>query len=563
MKLKNSYFFTLRENQKNEDSISGNLLVRGGFIKKSSAGIYMILPLGKRVLDEIEKIIREELNAINCQELTMPCMISEDIFIKSGRRAGFGNSMFSLKDRFSKPYVLGPTHEELFALAGQMKIHSYKDLPFSLYQIQTKFRDEPRPRYGLIRVREFVMKDSYTFDRNEEELNISYQKQFNAYVNIMNRLQLDYKIVKADTGVMGGLLSEEFQAICDIGEDTLVLNEAGDYASNLEIAQCINEKVPLQDALPFEKVMTPNAKSIEEVSQFFNQPSTQFVKTLLYLADGEIVAALVRGNREVNETKLRKVLGVNEVILVSEEDLKQSSLKTVVGFVGPIGLNCRIIMDEEISYMSNFITGANEKDFHFKNVNTKDFKADIIADIRFIQENDLSPNGNGRVYFKKGIEVGNTFKLGTKYSEMLDLHYLDQNNQSQPVWMGSYGIGVGRCMAAIVEQNNDENGIIWPTAIAPYKLCIIPISSNDTAQVELSEKLYELFNKQYATLLDNRDERPGVKFKDMELIGIPLRIVVGKKAAEQIVEVKSRDGSINTEVSINELASFVDQFMGK
>ncbi len=559
MKLKNSFFYTLRENVKDEDSISSNLLVRAGMIKKSSAGVYMLLPLGYKVIENIEKIIKEEMDKTGAQQLQMPALISEDVYVQSGRRANFGNSMFSLKDRFNKPFVLGPTHEELFALAAAMKIRSYKDMPFSLYQIQTKFRDEPRPRYGLIRVREFMMKDAYTFDTNEEGLDIAYKKQFDAYVNIFNRLKLDYRIVKADTGVMGGLLSEEFQAVSAIGEDVLVLCDSCDYASNLEVSKCINTKMDKEEPKQMEMMETPNAKTIEEVANFLNLEKERFVKTLIYLVDNKPYAIMVRGNREVNETKVRKLLQANDIEL-APSNIVEEVTNAQVGFAGPINIKCPIIMDEEVSYMSNFIVGANKTNYHYINVNTSDFEAQYIADIRQIQENDICPICGGKIHFKHGIEVGNTFKLGTKYSKALNLEYLDANNKLNPVWMGSYGIGLGRCMAAIAEQYNDENGLIWPLSIAPYKLSIVVISTKDEAQNNLANKIYDYFtSKGIDVLLDDRDERPGVKFKDMDLIGIPYRITVGKKSIENIVEFKSRNSEEKLELTLDDLFKKLDQ----
>ena len=563
MKLKNSFFYTLRENVKDEDSISSNLLVRAGMIKKSSAGVYMLLPLGYKVIENIEKIIKEEMDKTGAQQLQMPALISEDVYIQSGRRANFGNSMFSLKDRFNKPFVLGPTHEELFALAAAMKIRSYKDMPFSLYQIQTKFRDEPRPRYGLIRVREFMMKDAYTFDTNEEGLNIAYKKQFAAYVNIFNRLKLDYRIVKADTGVMGGLLSEEFQAVSAIGEDVLVLCDSCDYASNLEVSKCINTKMPKEEPKQMEMMETPNAKTIEEVANFLNLDKDRFVKTLIYLIDDKPYAIMVRGNREVNETKVRKLLQGNNIELAPASIVEEVT-NAQVGFAGPINIKCPIIMDEEVSFMSNFIVGANKTDYHYINVNTSDFKAEYVADIRQIQENDICPICGGKIHFKHGIEVGNTFKLGTKYSKALNLEYLDANNKLNPVWMGSYGIGLGRCMAAIAEQYNDENGLIWPLSIAPYKLSIVVISTKDEAQNNLANKIYDYFtSKGIDVLLDDRDERPGVKFKDMDLIGIPYRITVGKNAINNIVEFKPRNSDEKQELNIDELFEKLDDIFAQ
>ena len=561
MKLKNSFFYTLRENVKDEDSISSNLLVRAGMIKKSSAGVYMLLPLGYKVIENIEKIIKEEMDKTGAQQLQMPALISEDVYIQSGRRANFGNSMFSLKDRFNKPFVLGPTHEELFALAAAMKIRSYKDMPFSLYQIQTKFRDEPRPRYGLIRVREFMMKDAYTFDTNEEGLNIAYKKQFAAYVNIFNRLKLDYRIVKADTGVMGGLLSEEFQAVSAIGEDVLVLCDSCDYASNLEVSKCINTKMPKEEPKQMEMMETPNAKTIEEVANFLNLDKDRFVKTLIYLIDDKPYAIMVRGNREVNETKVRKLLQGNNIELAPASIVEEVT-NAQVGFAGPINIKCPIIMDEEVSFMSNFIVGANKTDYHYINVNTSDFKAEYVADIRQIQENDICPICGGKIHFKHGIEVGNTFKLGTKYSKALNLEYLDANNKLNPVWMGSYGIGLGRCMAAIAEQYNDENGLIWPLSIAPYKLSIVVISTKDEAQNNLANKIYDYFtSKGIDVLLDDRDERPGVKFKDMDLIGIPYRITVGKNAINNIVEFKARTETDKQDLTYDEVITKLESIL--
>lgn len=556
MRLKNSFFFTLRENVKDEDSVSSNLLVRAGYIKKTSAGVYMMLPLGYRVLEKIKKIIREEMDATGCQELLMPALIPEDIYVASGRRAGFGASMFSLKDRKGQPYVLGPTHEELFAIAAKMQIRSYKDMPFSLYQFETKFRDEPRPRYGLIRVREFIMKDAYTFDKDEEGLNIAYEKQFNAYKNVMDRLHLDYRIVRADTGVMGGLLSEEFQAVTPLGEDILVLCGSCDFASNIEVAECKPAiAVEETEAENYELVETPNARTIEEVTDFLKQDVIHFVKTLIYSVDGSPVAVMVRGDRDVNETKLRKMLNANEVELADPETV-QKVTHAEIGFAGPVGIDCPVYADEEVTHMHNFIVGANKTGYHLMNVNNRDFTVNGTGDLRNIQEGDICPNCGGRIHFAHGIEVGNTFKLGTKYSKALDLQYLDSNNQLQYVWMGSYGIGPGRAMAAIVEQNADENGINWPKELAPYQVAVVQISMKDEVQTEMANKLHDELEKAgFEVILDDRDERPGVKFKDMELIGIPYRITVGRGAKDGIVELKSRTGE-SEEVSANDV---VDQ----
>ncbi|MBR3363549.1 MAG: proline--tRNA ligase [Solobacterium sp.] len=543
MKLKNSYFFTLRENVKDEDSISSNLLVRAGYIKKSSAGIYMMLPLGYKVLQNIMAIIRDEMNKTGAQELLMPALIPEDVYVASGRRDGFGKSMFSLRDRKGMPYVLGPTHEELFAAAAKMQIRSYKDMPFALYQFETKFRDEPRPRYGLIRVREFIMKDSYTFDKDEAGLDEAYAKQFNAYKNIMDRLHLDYRIVRADTGVMGGLLSEEFQALTPMGEDILVLCDNCDLSSNIEVAACKSEPVTVEENLEeVTLVETPHSRTIEEVTDFLQKDVKKFVKTLIYDVDGEPVAVMVRGDRDVNEVKLRKLLNANEVALADPE-MVVAATGADIGFAGPIGIKCKLVEDEEVTHMFNFITGANKTGYHYTGVNQKDFKADVTGDVRNIQEGDICPVCGGRIHFAHGIEVGNTFKLGTKYAKAMDLQYLDANNKLQYVWMGSYGIGPARAMAALAEQNADENGINWPADIAPYQVAVVVISMKDEQQVEAAEKIHdELDAAGIEVILDNRDERPGVKFKDMELIGIPYRITVGRGIKDGMVEFKPRVG---------------------
>ncbi len=556
MKCKNSFFYTLRENVKDEDSKSSNYLVRSGMIKKSSSGVYMILPLGLKVIRKIEDIIREEMDDTGCQELIMPALIPEEVYIASGRREGFGNSMFSLKDRFSKPFVLGPTHEELFAMAASMHIQSYKDLPFSLYQFQTKFRDEPRPRYGLIRVREFIMKDAYTFDKDEEGLHIAYMKQFNAYKNIFDRLHLDYKIVKADTGVMGGLLSEEFQAVSDIGEDILVLCDSCDLSSNLEIAACLPIVEEATDLKEKECIHTPNAKTIEEVTNFLQEDSKKFVKTLIYMVDNKPVACMVRGDHEVNEVKLRKLFKATTIELASPTVVEQVT-SAIVGFAGPIGIKCTLVADKTVMNMHNFITGANKTDYHYKNVNVSDFKADYIEDIRNICEGDRCQCG-GHITFKRGIEVGNTFKLGTKYSKALGLEYLNSDNHLQPVWMGSYGIGPARCMAAIAEQFADDDGIAWPSNVAPFHVAIVVISIKDEIQMALATQLYETLKKhKIDVILDDRDERPGVKFKDMDLIGIPYRITVGKKAGDNIIEFKQRGEKDSVDYTVEEIVGIL------
>ena len=564
MKLSKSYFYTLRENVKDEDSTSGNLLVRAGMIKKSSSGIYMIMPMGKRVLKKIEEIVREEMDAAGAQELLMPAMIPEEIYEKSGRREAFGSNMFALKDRYQKNYVLGPTHEELFTMAAMMKGSSYKDFPYNLYQIQTKFRDETRPRDGLIRVREYIMKDAYSFDIDEAGLQESYMKMFQAYKNIMDRCNLNYKIVKADTGAMGGSLSEEFQAITEIGEDVVVTCEGCDFSSNLEITEVIDTGRPSDvEALDMEIVETPDAKTIEDVAAFFQKSVNDFVKTLIYSIDGKTMAFLLKGDRELNETKVLKLLQANEMELASFDEVERVT-HARVGFAGPIGLECPIIMDREVANMKNFIVGANKTDHHIKNVNLKDFTVETVADIAQVHEGDICPKCGKPLKFCKGIEVGNTFKLGTKYAKALGLEYQDVNNKLHPVEMGCYGFGLERCMAAIVEQHNDASGIIWPTSVAPFEVAVVVVSSKDDEQMRIGNELYEALKKEgIDVLLDDRKERPGVKFKDMELIGIPYRITVGRGIKDGNVEFRARTADENSDVSLHEIVDMVKKELQK
>ena len=560
MKLKNSYFYTLRENAKDEDSTSGNLLVRSGMIRKVSSGIYMYLPLGLKVLDNIKKIIKEEMDKTGATELLMPSLIPEDIYDVCGRNQALGSSMFHLKDRYNKPYVLGPTHEELFTIAAKSMVRSYKDLPFTIYQDAPKYRDEARPRFGLIRVREFFMKDAYSFDKDEEGLSVSYQKMYDAYKNIFDRIGLNYAIVRADTGVMGGSLSEEFQAITDIGEDVLVLCDKCDYASNMEIAthKIENKEETKKD---LELVATPNVKTIDEVCNYLNLDVTKSVKALLMNINDELVAFFIRGDRELNETKVTKLLNCEEVLFASDELISKSN--AVPGYTGPINLNgAKIIIDEEVKTMTNFVVGANKEGYHYINANLSDFNYDLCADIVNVKENDICPNCGGKLYFKKGIEVGNTFKLGTKYSEKFGLTYLDENNKSNPVVMGCYGIGPGRILASLVEQNNDEKGIIFPLSVAPFKVCIAALNTKDETCMEVANKLYdELNNAGIDTLLDDRDERPGIKFNDLDLLGIPIRITLGKKLSENKVEFKLRKENESIDLDLNDVVNHIKEYL--
>ncbi len=560
MKLKDSYFFTLREDARDEDSASGNLLVKAGYIKKTSAGIYMMLPLGLRVEEKIEKIIRKHMNNAGSQEVKMPALIASEYYENSGRLKGFGPSIFKLKDRTGKDLVLGPTHEELFAYASKSMIRSYKDMPFNLYQIQTKFRDEPRARFGLIRVKEFVMKDAYSFDTDEQGLDVSYKKMFDAYKAIFDEVGLNYRIVKADTGIMGGLLSEEFQAITPVGEDSVIYCDCG-YSSNEEVAELVSSPSN-EPEKELTEVETPHAKTIEEVCDFLKLDPKKSVKALLMNINDELVVLFIRGDRELNENKVCKLLNCAEVNFADDSLIATSN--AVPGFTGPIGLNAKIVVDKEVMNMKNFCCGANKESYHYINANPKDFKADIIGDISNVKEGDICPICGKPLKMTKGIEVGNTFKLGTKYSKALDLSYLNKENKLEDVWMGSYGIGVGRTMAAVVEQNNDAKGIVWPLNIAPYHAIILIMVTKDETQCNIANDLYDKLNKLgVETILDDRNERPGVKFNDAELIGIPYRITVGKKASEGIVELKKRDEDEVKEMTIDEVINFLNEVVNK
>lgn len=554
MKLNNSFFFTLREDAKDEESKSGNLLVRSGMIKKVGAGIYMFLPMGLRTLDKIKKIVKEEMDNAGAQELLMPSLIPSDYYETCGRVEAFGNDMFNLKDRSNKPLVLGPTHEELFTIAAKTMVRSYKDLHFTLYQQADKFRDEPRPRYGLIRVREFIMKDAYSFDRDEESLDVSYNIMKQAYNKIYDRLGIDYKIVKADCGAMGGTLSEEYQAVTDIGEDTLVLCDSCDYSTNLEVSECLSPLNSDEKEEQMTLVETPHQETIEDVCKYLKLDVKKSVKALLMNVNDELVVFFVRGDRDLNENKVCKLLGVKEINFADDNLIATSN--AVPGYTGPVDLNCKVIIDNEVLKIKNFCCGANKEGYHYINVNAKDIKYDMVADIANVKEGDICPHCGGKLYFKKGIEIGNLFKLGTKYAEKLGLTYLDENNQEQVVTMGCYGIGVGRILASIIEQNNDEHGMILPMNVAPYQVSLVQIDMKNSEQTEIAEKIYnELRKNNIEVIYDNRDERPGVKFKDMDLIGIPLRITIGKKISDNLAELKFRSTGEQIEISLDEIVN--------
>ena len=560
MKISKSFFFTLREDAKDEESKSGNLLVRSGMIKKVGAGIYMFLPMGLKTIDKIKQIVKEEMDNAGAQELLMPSLIPSEYYEKCGRVEAFGNDMFNLHDRYNKNLVLGPTHEELFTIAAKAMVNSYKDLHFTLYQQADKFRDEPRPRYGLIRVREFIMKDAYSFDKDEENLNISYDNMKQAYNKIYDRLGINYKIVRSDCGAMGGTLSEEYQAITDIGEDTIVLCDKCGYSSNLEVTECLSKINDQEKELELQIVETPHQETIEDVCRYLKIDVKKSVKALLMNVNNELVVFFIRGDRELNESKVCKVLNCQEVNFANDELIATSN--AVPGYTGPINLKAKIVIDNEILKMKNFCCGANKEGYHYINANLKDFKYDLAADIVNVKEDDICPNCGGNIYFKKGIEIGNLFKLGTKYAEKLGLTYLDENNIEHPVVMGCYGLGVGRILASIIEQNNDENGLILPMNIAPYQVALVQIDMKNNEQTQIAEDIYEELQKHNIEVIyDDRDERPGVKFKDMDLIGIPLRITIGKKIAEGKIEFKERRTGNQEDVDIKDIVNKIVEYI--
>ncbi len=555
MRVSKLFMATQREIPADAEIPSHQLMLRAGMIRKCASGIYSFMPIGLRSYKKVENIIREEMDRAGAQELIMPALLTAETYQASGRWEKFGPEMFRLEDRGGRPFCLGPTHEEPFTEAVRDTIRSYKQLPVTLYQIQHKYRDEKRPRFGVIRAREFVMKDAYSFDTDEEGLDKSYQAMYKAYRRIFDRLGLDYTVVDADSGAMGGSGSQEFMVKSPIGEDAICYCDDCGYAANEEKAQCNVPEKDNSEALPIEKIHTPDVKTIEELMTFMNAEPSAFVKTIIYNIDGKIVAVMVRGDRDINETKLTNLYDASELTLAAFDDVERVT-GAKVGFAGPIGLKEKIevVMDNEVSAMANFIVGACETDYHFKNVNIgRDFTPDKIADVRNAVEGDACPKCGKPLKMARGTEVGHIFKLGTKYSDALGCVYLDKDGKENSMIMGCYGIGVSRTLAAIIEQNHDDDGIIWPVVAAPYRVIVVPTKVNDEENMGLAERIYDqLVEEGYEVLIDDRNERPGVKFKDADLIGIPLRITVGRRAPEGIVEIKYRNGGVAEEVSVEE-----------
>ncbi len=535
---------TLREIPSEAEIISHQLMLRAGFMRKSAGGMYNYLPLAWRVLRKIEKIVREEMNSTGSQEILMPIVQPAEIWQESGRWDVYGEEMFRLKDRHGHDFCLGPTHEEMVTNLIRGDVRSYRQLPLSVYQIQDKFRDERRPRFGLMRGREFIMKDAYTFDRDEEGLDVSYKGMYDAYVRIFTRCGLTFRPVEADSGAIGGSGSHEFMAIAESGEAEIVYCNKCSYAANVEKAELHVMTADKEDLLPPKEVATPNCKTISDVCAYLKLPVKKSVKAVAFSCERGLILCFVRGDHEVNEIKVANTIGVNELEMA--EDSMLESVGTTGGYMGPVGIDSNkaiIIVDSSVMQMHNFCCGANKEGFHLLNVNPeRDFVPTYVSDIRMIQEGDPCPHCGEAVRKARGIEVGQVFKLFTKYSEPMHAFYLDENGKERPMFMGCYGIGVSRTMAASVEQNNDKDGMIWPAAIAPFEVLVVPVNIKDKSLAAKAEEIYEQLQQAgIETAYDDRDERPGVKFKDADLIGYPLRVVVGLKTVnENKLEIKIR-----------------------
>jgi prolyl-tRNA synthetase len=533
---------TLKETPQDAEILSHQLMLRAGLIRRLGSGLYTYLPLGFRALRKVQAIVREEMDRAGAQEVLMPAMHPKEIWEKSGRYEGLKNVMFRVKDRQDREMVLGPTHEEIITDLVAREITSYKQLPCNFYQIQTKFRDEIRPRFGLMRCKEFIMKDAYSFDVSSEAADTSYQKMYDAYVRIFKRCGLHAMAVDADTGDMGGSSSHEFMIPCDAGEDAILEADDGSYAANLERAEGICDLPMTFEGyvnLP-EKVEMPNVGKIEDVAKLLGIQTRQLVKTLIYVADKKPFAVLLPGNRDVNEIKLNKLFPGAE--LADPETIRQVT-GAEVGFAGPIGLKIPVVADRSLKGLKGGVTGANETDMHLRNVDLeRDAGITDYVDVALAYAGDLAPNGVGRLVEKRGVEVGHVFKLGTKYSEALGANFLDENGKSHPAVMGCYGIGVSRTLQAVIEQSNDANGIIWPISVAPFELLITVLSPKDETCMKLAEDIKTLLEAQGVdVLLDDREERPGFKFKDADLLGLPLRLTIGERGlAKGEVELKAR-----------------------
>ncbi len=546
MKYSQMLLPTLKETPAEAEVVSHRLMLRAGFMRKLTSGVYTYLPYGLAAIRRVEQIVREEMNRAGAQELSMPMVQPADLWKETGRYDKYGPELLRFKDRHDRESCLGPTHEEVITDVVRRELHSYRDLPVNLYQIQTKFRDEIRPRFGLMRGREFIMKDAYSFDVSDEMAETTYKKMYEAYSKIFSRCGLKFRAVEADSGTIGGSFSHEFMVLAETGEDTIVVCKECEYAANMEKAvvappEIVDERVAGEP----EKIETPGKRKVHVVCEFLNITTSELVKTLVYIADGEAVAVLLRGDREVEEVKLKNHLGVIDLELADDKEIYDST-GVPSGYLGPVGIKVKVVADHEVAGMQNFVTGANEKNYHLKNVSMgRDFEVDSVADLRQITPEDPCSACGGELELTEGIEVGHIFKLGTSYSESMEATFQDSEGQEKPFVMGCYGIGVSRVVAAAIEQNHDKNGIIFPVPLAPYKAIILNLGVKDEAITQMTERLHDQLQEEgIETLLDDRDERPGSKFKDADLLGVPFRITVGKRFSKDgVVELrKRRDG---------------------
>ena len=561
MRLSQSFIPTMRQDPGEAEVISHRLMLRAGMIRKVAAGIYSYLPLGLRVIRKIETIVREEMNRAGAQELLLPILSPAELWEETGRWDFYGKELIRLHDRHERNFCLGPTHEEVVTDLFRREVKSYRQLPLTLYQIQTKFRDEIRPRFGLMRGREFIMKDAYSFDQDQASAQHNYQQMYDAYCRIFSRTGLKFRPVEADTGLIGGISSHEFMVLANTGEELIVFDPDSSYAANVERAEVVPPSTQAPANLnSLEKVSTPNAKSVEDLCTLLKVDANCVVKTLLYQTDeNEITAVLIRGDHQANEIKIQRFLGLHDLTMASPETVERIT-NAPVGFVGPVGLSSvRLLADHAIGALSNFIVGGNESDVHLINVNTnRDFTIDDWGDFRQAQAGDLSPQSESRLQTARGIEVGHVFMLGTKYSEKMGATYLDAEGQSKPAIMGCYGIGIGRAAAAAIEQNHDEKGICWPMPIAPFHVQILPVTSSDAVR-QASEQIYqELGQENIEVLLDDRNERGGVKFNDADMIGTPYHIIIGDKSlANNTIEVKDRKTGEKIHLPPSEVTSWI------
>ena len=555
---------TLKETPAEAEVVSHKLMLRAGFIRKLASGIYSYLPLGLKAIRKVEQIVREEMNNAGAQELLLPMVQPADLWQESGRWKKYGPELLRFTDRHQRESCLGPTHEEVITDLVRKNIHSYRNLPVNLYQIQTKFRDEIRPRFGLMRGREFLMKDGYSFDATEKGAEETYEKMKYAYHRIFKRCGLSFRAVEADSGAIGGSFSHEFMVLADTGEDTIVVCGQCAYAANMEKARAMPAPArPAEPQLPLARVETPGKRKVQAVCEFLGIAPQNLVKTLIYMADGKPVAVLLRGDHEVQEVKLQNLLGATEVRLADDKETFDCT-GTPTGYLGPVGLSLPLVADLEVTAMANFTVGANEKNFHLRNVNLgRDFTVAHTADLRMVTEQDRCPLCGGRLGLTRGIEVGHIFKLGTTYSEALKATFLDDQGKEIPFVMGCYGIGVSRAVAAAIEQNHDNDGIIFPVPIAPFQAIILNLSTKDPAITKAAETLYEECRAiGIEVLLDDRDERPGIKFKDADLIGIPFRVMVGNSLTKEgKIEIRERAGGQTTAVSLSDTTARLKQMV--